>query len=61
MFTYSAYYFFANLEISRVIPSIMYFSYMGLLSFGFFVVCGTVGFVSCFSFVRAIYGSVKID
>ncbi len=61
VFTYSAYYFFANLEISRVIPSIMYFSYMGLLSFGFFVVCGTVGFVSCFSFVRAIYGSVKID
>mmetsp|Transcript_2653 Transcript_2653/g.9319 ORF Transcript_2653/g.9319 Transcript_2653/m.9319 type:complete len:119 (-) Transcript_2653:933-1289(-) len=61
VFLYSAWYFFANLEISKLVPSIMYFAYMGLLSFGFFVATGTVGFVACFSFVRVIYGSVKID
>ena len=39
----------------------MYFCYMGLLSLGFLMITGTVGFVSCLGFVRAIYGSVKID
>jgi transmembrane 9 superfamily protein 2/4 len=61
VFMYSAWYFFANLEISRAVPSIMYFAYMALVSAGFAAVTGTVGFLACFAFCRAIYGSVKID
>ena len=61
VFLYSAWYFFANLEISRAVPSIMYFAYMALVSAGFAAVTGTVGFLACFAFCRAIYGSVKID
>ena len=45
----------------RTVPTVMYFCYMGLLSLGFLMITGTVGFVSCLGFVRAIYGSVKID
>ena len=61
VFLYSAWYFFANLEISRAVPSIMYFAYMALVSAGFAAVTGAVGFLACFAFCRAIYGSVKID
>jgi transmembrane 9 superfamily protein 2/4 len=61
VFMYSAWYFFANLEISRAIPSIMYFAYMALVSAGFAAVTASVGFLACFAFCRAIYGSVKID
>jgi hypothetical protein len=34
---------------------------MALVSAGFAAVTGTVGFLACFAFCRAIYGSVKID
>ena len=61
VFMYSAWYFFANLEISRAVPSIMYFAYMALVSAGFAAVTASVGFLACFAFCRAIYGSVKID
>ena len=61
VFLYSAWYFFANLEISRAVPSIMYFAYMALVSAGFAAVTGTVGFLACLAFCRAVYGSVKID
>jgi transmembrane 9 superfamily protein 2/4 len=33
----------------------------GLLSYAFFILTGTIGFAACYLFVRAIYGSVKID
>jgi hypothetical protein len=61
VFLYSAFYFATKLDITRTVPTIMYFCYMGLLSLGFLMITGTVGFVSCLGFVRAIYGSVKID
>ena len=42
-----------------VYPAMTLFS--GLLSYAFFILTGTIGFASCYLFVRAIYGSVKID
>ena len=41
--------------------TLMYFGYMFILSYAFFLLTGTIGFVFCLFFVRAIYGSVKID
>lgn len=35
--------------------------YMFILSYSFFLLTGTIGFVFCLFFVRAIYSSVKID
>ena len=61
VFLYSAYYFYMNLDIEKTVPSIMYFSYMGLLSYGFGILTGTIGFIACYVFVRVIYGAVKID
>ena len=35
--------------------------YMLIASYAFFMLTGTVGFLSCFIFVRIIYGAVKVE
>ncbi|KAH7284311.1 hypothetical protein KP509_34G048200 [Ceratopteris richardii] len=61
LFLYAAFYFFTKLEITKVVSGILYFSYMIIISYGFFVLTGTIGFYACFWFVRTIYASVKFD
>ena len=58
---YSAFYFYTKLDMSKGVPTAMYFGYMFMVSYSFFVLTGTIGFVSCLLFVRSIYASVKID
>ncbi|XP_047256333.1 transmembrane 9 superfamily member 7-like isoform X2 [Capsicum annuum] len=60
-FLYSVFYFFSKLEITKLVSGILYFGYMLIASYAFFVLTGTIGFYSCFWFVRRIYSSVKID
>jgi transmembrane 9 superfamily protein 3 len=38
-----------------------YFGYTAVGCFGLFLVCGAVGYLSASTFVRKIYGTVKID
>lgn len=40
---------------------VLYLGYSALISLLVFIVCGTVGFLSSFLFVRKIYAQVKID
>jgi len=61
LLAYSAYYFHSKLEIAKLVPTILYFAYMGTLSAGFFVLTGTVGFLATLVFVRTIYASLKLD
>lgn len=61
LFLYSAFYFYNKLDISKVVPMLMYFGYMGLFSYGFFCMTGMIGFYACHWFVRKIYGAVKFD
>jgi transmembrane 9 superfamily protein 2/4 len=61
LFLYAAYYFFAKLDITKVVSGILYFGYMVMISYSFFVLTGTIGFYACYWFVRTIYASVKID
>jgi len=58
---YSTFYFFTKLDMSKGVPTLMYFGYMFIVSYSFFILTGTIGFVACLFFVRAIYASVKID
>jgi len=58
---YSTFYFFTKLDMSKGVPTLMYFGYMFIISYSFFILTGTIGFVATFFFVRAIYASVKID
>ncbi|KAL9661754.1 hypothetical protein QQ045_026582 [Rhodiola kirilowii] len=61
LFLYSIFYFFTKLEITKLVPAILYFGYMAIGSYAFFVLTGTIGFYASFWFVRKIYSSVKID
>ncbi|GMH70719.1 hypothetical protein TrST_g9124 [Triparma strigata] len=53
---------FNLLEPSKLlITYLLYFGYMALISFGIFLVTGTIGFMSCFWFTNLIYSSIKVD
>ena len=51
----------SQLDIMGFTSGLMYFGYMFLASYAFAVGTGTIGFISSFFFVRAIYGSIKVD
>jgi transmembrane 9 superfamily protein 2/4 len=61
VFLYSILYFFSRLQIDRLISCMLYFGYMGMMSLLFFLLTGSIGLISSFVFVRAIYGSIKVD
>ncbi|KAL6603074.1 hypothetical protein ACP70R_043435 [Stipagrostis hirtigluma subsp. patula] len=61
LFLYAVFYFFTKLEITKLVSSVLYFSYMLIASYAFFVLTGTMGFYACFWFTRLIYSSVKIN
>merc|ERR1719215_1606650 len=61
VFLYSILYFNSRLQIDKTIPTILYFGYMFMMSLLFFLLTGSVGTCASFVFVRAIYGSIKID
>lgn len=60
LFLYSVYYY-TKLEITKFVPMMVYFGYMAIISYGFFCLTGTIGFYSCYWFVRKIYSAVKFD
>ena len=60
LFLYSGFYFWTKLDITKTVPMIMYFSYMAIVSYGFFCLTGTIGFYACHLFVRTIYSAVKV-
>jgi len=61
VFMYSWLYFNTRLQIDKIVSVILYFGYMFIISALFFILTGAVGMVSTFYFVKAIYGSIKVD
>merc|ERR1712144_199881 len=49
MYLHGAYYFSAELQIEKMVPTMMYFSYNLIVCLGFLVMTGTVGVLSCFA------------
>merc|ERR1712039_1031226 len=61
VFLYSILYFSSRLLIEKTISIILYFGYMAIMSLLFFLLTGAIGTCASFVFVKAIYGSIKID
>jgi len=61
VFLYSVLYFYTRLNIEKLVSTLLYFGYMFMLSIIFFLLTGAVGASAGFLFVKAIYGSIKID
>merc|ERR1719272_2624969 len=58
---YSWLYFTTKLQIEKAVSILLYFGYMFIVSTVFFLATGSIGMISTFFFVRAIYGSIKVD
>lgn len=58
---YSIFYFFTKLSITEFIPTLLYLGYTALMVFTFWLLTGSIGFFAAYSFIRKIYGAVKID
>jgi transmembrane 9 superfamily member 2/4 len=61
LFAYSIFYYSTALTIRSWWSSVLYYGYMLMISYFFFIMTGAVGFVAAFLFVRAIYGSIKVE
>jgi len=61
VFLYSILYFSTRLQIEKFVSTLLYFGYMLIISIIFFLLTGSIGTIATFYFVRAIYGSIKID
>ncbi|KAJ5073182.1 transmembrane 9 superfamily member [Anaeramoeba ignava] len=60
-FLYSIYYFYFRTKMEGVFQIIFYFSYTTLICLIFGLMCGSVGFLSAYFFVRKIYQGIKND
>uniref|UniRef100_A0A1B6ETI8 Transmembrane 9 superfamily member n=1 Tax=Cuerna arida TaxID=1464854 RepID=A0A1B6ETI8_9HEMI len=58
---YSVFYFLTKLEITELVPTLLYFGYTGIMVLTFWLLTGTIGFFAAYAFVIKIYGAVKID
>merc|ERR1739848_381487 len=61
VFLYSILYFCTRLNIDKPVSTMLYFGYMFIISYSFFLITGSIGLIASFFFVKAIYGSIKID
>lgn len=61
LFLYSLWFLSSKLDLVGVLPIMVYLTYMSMISIAFGLMCGTVGYLSCFWFTRKIYGAVKVD
>ena len=61
VFLYSIYYYWSRLDVDRLIGTMLYFGYMGLISGAIFLMTGMVGYSASLWFTRKIYGSIKVD
>eukprot|EP00808_Paulinella_micropora_P027172 g68421.t1 len=61
VYAYAVYYFLTNTQMSGLLQTIYYFTYMALFCFGLFLMCGTLAYTGAAIFVRKIYAQIKSD
>lgn len=61
LFLYCLWFLSTKLDLVGFLPILVYLTYMSMLSLAFALFCGSVGFLSCFTFNKMIYGALKVD
>lgn len=61
LFLYTVFYFFTSMKMKRFVSVLIFFGYMGIASYLFAIMTGTMGFLSCLLFIRKIYSALKVD
>ena len=60
-FLYSIYYWQTSLNIRTWLGTLIFFQTMSIVSLSIWICAGTVGYLSCMLFTRAIYAQLKVD
>jgi len=61
IYLYSFYYYFHRSEMEGLLQNSYYFGYMAVISYAFFLMLGSSGFLFSLAFVRYIYSRIKFD
>ncbi|XP_059301080.1 transmembrane 9 superfamily member 3-like [Lycium ferocissimum] len=61
LFGYSFYYYFSRSDMNGFMQTSFFFGYMACVSYGVFLMLGTVSFHASLLFVRLLYGSIKCE
>lgn len=61
VFVYCIWYYFMRLHIEGFVSGLLFFSYSFMTCVVYGLLCGTVGFLTAYAFVRRIYGAIKAD
>mmetsp|Transcript_1510 Transcript_1510/g.3606 ORF Transcript_1510/g.3606 Transcript_1510/m.3606 type:complete len:708 (+) Transcript_1510:42-2165(+) len=61
LFLYALWFLSSKLDLIGFLPILVYLTYMSMISIAFGLLCGAIGFYSCFWFTKKIYGAVKVD
>eukprot|EP01088_Endostelium_zonatum_P021392 TRINITY_DN840_c0_g1_i1.p1 TRINITY_DN840_c0_g1~~TRINITY_DN840_c0_g1_i1.p1 ORF type:complete len:604 (+),score=64.70 TRINITY_DN840_c0_g1_i1:71-1813(+) len=61
IYLYTFFYYHRNSNMYGFLQLSFYFGYMAIICYFFFIMLGTVGFLSSLAFVRVIYKSVPVD
>ena len=61
VFLYCVWYYFTKLHIQGFVSSLLFFSYSFMACVVYGLLCGTVGFLTAYAFVRRIYGYVPFQ
>lgn len=56
VFLYCVWYYFMKLHVTGFVSSMLFFAYSGIACAVYGLLCGTVGFLTAYAFVRRIYG-----
>ena len=61
IFAYSFYYLEYRSNMTGMLQLSFYFGYTGIVAYGFFLMLGSVGYFSAFTFIDKIYSAVKAE
>ncbi|KAI1006535.1 hypothetical protein K3495_g1689 [Podosphaera aphanis] len=61
VFAFCIWYYFTKLHIDGFVSSLLFFSYSAIACMAYGLLCGTVGFLTAYTFVRRMYGAIKAD
>lgn len=61
MFVVSIFFFTSQLSVMSFASGVLFFAYMGIVSYMYGLAAGAIGLITSIIFVRKIYSSIKID
>ncbi|KAI9250760.1 hypothetical protein BY458DRAFT_493758 [Sporodiniella umbellata] len=61
VYSYSFLYYFTKMNINTFTSTVLYFGYSSIISLLVTVMTGSIGYLSCYYFLRKIFASIKVD